>query len=68
MLKMKFVLLLMLLFFIVDSKKLRNKLKTKTRCNKRGAKCGTFRNPCCRGLRCIVEKDYIIAMVGKCGS
>ena len=58
----------MLLFFIVDSKKLRNKLKTKTRCNKRGAKCGTFRKACCYGLRCIVEYDYIIAMVGKCGS
>ena len=65
MLKIKFVLLLMLLFFIVDSKKLRNKLTTKTRCGKQGAVCGSFHYGCCAGLRCK-DACFLFLCVGTC--
>ena len=52
MLKIKFVLLLMLLFFIVDSKKLRNKLTTKFHCSTYGTKCGMVYGECCPGFIC----------------
>jgi hypothetical protein len=60
MLKIKFVLLLMLLFFIVDSKKLRNKLTTKWyHCSTYGTKCGTVYGECCPGFICQ-ETDCVL--------
>ena len=66
MLKIKFVLLLMLLFFIVDSKKLRNKLTTKTRCGNQGAFCGTFQNECCPGFYCKKDNCFLYFCTGTC--
>ena len=65
MLKIKFVLLLMLLFFIVDSKKLRNKLKNKTRCGDLLHKCGTFFGGCCTGFKCI-DSCFLFFCSGTC--
>lgn len=65
MLKIKFVLLLMLLFFIVDSKKLRNKLTTKYHCGTEGAFCGTFDNVCCPGFNCKTD-DCFLFCTGTC--
>ena len=65
MLKMKFVLLLILLFFIVDSKKLRNKLKAKTRCGGELAKCGTFYDECCEPYKCKQVCSWIYCF-GNC--
>ena len=64
MLKIKFVLLLMLLFFIVDSKKLRNKLKNKAYCIGKGGKCET-RDDCCRPYFCK-EFCYKTICFAKC--
>ena len=66
MLKIKFVLLLMLLFFIVDSKKLRNKLTTKTRCLSQGAVCGTFYSECCPGFNCVDDCFFLFFCTGIC--
>ena len=65
MLKIKFVLLLMLMFFIVDSKKLRNKLKNKTRCGGELAKCGTFFDECCPPYHCKQSCNWIYCF-GNC--
>ena len=65
MLKIKFVLLLMLLFFIVDSKKLRNKLKNKTRCGGELANCGTFFDECCPPYHCN-QSCNLIYCFGNC--
>ena len=58
MLKIKFVLLLMLMFFIVDSKKLRNKLTTKYNCGTQDTLCGRDYSECCPGFNC--EEDCIL--------
>ena len=47
------LLLLILLLFIVDCKKLRNSLKKKKGCNGWDAKCGWFRAKCCKPYQCI---------------
>ena len=62
MLKMKFALLLILLLFIVDCKKLRIKLKKKTSCNGKDAKCGWFRANYCKFFECIAA----FGMFGYC--
>ena len=66
MLKIKFVLLLMLLFFIVDSKKLRNKLTTKFHCSTFGTKCGTFYPECCPGSICKKDDCFLFFCSGIC--
>ena len=58
---MKFALLLILLLFIVDCKKLRNNLKKKG-CNERDAKCGWFRAKCCKPYECVAA----FGMFGYC--
>ena len=55
----------MLFLFIVDCKKLRNQIKTKTRCNRIGEKCGAFRDKCCLGLKCD-GYEFLWVRVGKC--
>ena len=66
MLKIKFVLLLMLLFFIVDSKKLRNKLTTKYHCSTYRTKCGMVYGECCPGFNCEDDCFLLIFCRGIC--
>jgi hypothetical protein len=55
----------MLFLSIVDSKKLRNQIKTKTSCNWIDAKCGTFRDKCCGGLKCD-GYEFLWIKAGRC--
>ena len=65
MLKMKLVLLLILLLFIVDCKKLRNKLKTKNQCKQKREICGTFSDECCDNLFCF-QRCFMFICLGVC--
>ena len=49
---MKYIFLLILILFIVDCKKLRNKIKTKDVCKLENGKCGWLYNDCCEGYYC----------------